>query len=191
MTEKRKDLIRVGNKTQLFPRISECEQEACPIHESCPYMRESAICRVESAFVGQVIGWLDPVTGIGDRVDNITATRFGSEVLPQYKYLFRLMRSEKAIRGDVVYKCKGKVLVYPQYKEIREISKTITLLLDSLKIREQWLNKFGRTMDVAPNLDEIMEKGSPGAYEEMARAAAKEEDTSEEEDNHDDEDEER
>jgi len=112
--------------------------------------------------------WVDPKNGIGDLLNQFQLDRIGTHLMPLYHQLARYALEISALNRTTFKNKQGNVMAYPQFKELREVLRSIREELRELQLDKLWRKKFKGSKE-APDLDidQIMKVGIPGAYEAM------------------------
>lgn len=111
----------------LWDAIPQCNEEACPIRERCPYQKTGK-CTVRLKYLENVF---NTVSAIPEHMDPVTAMKIGMHIIPLYTQLCRFKMEEYACE-TVVTDGKGSTKINPIFREIRETIKLTTTLLNDL-----------------------------------------------------------
>lgn len=168
--------------------ISKCVGEQCGIFERCRYAQGEGLktfekvhssvldrfCTTQKRYVDQVFKSL-----IYSNRDSLTiedSIRLGLMVMPLFGHLIKLKIAEAGIDQVIASNSKGKWVINPIYKEIRETIKGIDSIMMNLGLERPEL----------PDKDDFV-NGDPNYYDRMMDNEAGQESNNEQGENNDEE----
>ena len=102
--------------------VQDCRGEACPAANLCTYEWKGR-CSVEMSYIRAITDVV--YANYSDELTEPLLWRIGTHLVPLYKMLCKLKIEELGTRGVTRVDDKGRVMVNPVFKEIRETLKAI------------------------------------------------------------------
>jgi hypothetical protein len=121
-----KGVVRDDKQLIAWDCIQDCSMENCPISNKCLYIeRSNPKCALQIEYLQS---FTDMIFRTYRYVDEADMFRIGMNLVPLYSSLCRMKIVEKSI-GSLTYEdAKGRVIIHPIYKEMRETMKVIQSL---------------------------------------------------------------
>lgn len=140
--------------------VNQCEQDACPIHDECPYAKKGR-CGVQANFLRSLSVML--YRNMYEEITELKLYRFGMSLMPLYKILSKLYIAEHAIRRPIYRDDKGVRRSNPIYKEIR----------DTLWAIDREWRRLGFTDGAPESVEDPFENGDPHIHDQSPQSTSK------------------
>jgi hypothetical protein len=160
--------VREGKQLVAWDCIQDCSPAACPIGHDCVYKNASRVtgkCDLQSQYLQSFVETIFRTYRYLDEADMF---RIGMHLVPLYGQLCQMKIIAKSVASMAYEDDKGRTLIHPIFKEIRETLKTITVI---------W-KEIGMTGVPVPNLpggDSSIHKhggyGDPSHYTEISKGS--------------------
>lgn len=160
-----------GKRLTYLEHTQECNEDTCPVVKLCTFKKDGKCMYIQDFLRDIYFGWIDKENGLGDVLNQGKLDRIGAHLMPLYSQLIRFWMDTLTIRSLTYEDKKGVARVYPQFKEFREIRKSIKEEVSDMKLDALWEQKFGDSKP-KPGSDRPAppsQDGEPGAYEELEK----------------------
>ncbi len=166
-----------GKQLRFLAHVHHCKKDACKIKSICPFEPKGRCTAVYTFLAGLYRDWVDPESGVGDRLSQVQLDRIGVHLMPLYQQLIRFQMETIVLDETVYTDRKGVIHAHPQFGEIRATLEAIRKELKELGLEKIWLEKFNdkpRPIPTGRSLDDIMKHGEEGAYEALEKEVEEE-----------------
>ena len=142
-----------GRSIIAWDTIANCKLKECLVYDRCSYLKRGK-CGVQVAYVTTLTS---TIMNRYKYLDELSLFKIGTHIIPLYSQLCKMKILEMALEDVDIIDDKGRVLIHPVYKAIRETLTTITIMWRDLDMTIR-----GNDFDVP--IDTVVSKSGDSAY---------------------------
>lgn len=155
-----------GKPIIAWDAISNCKRNECQVYSKCSHLKHGK-CGVQVSYVTKVTNVV--LNRYGAYLDDIGLMKLGLHIIPLYSQLCKMKLLEMALTDVDLVDDRGRVIIHPVYKAIRETLVTINIMWRDLDITM-------RDPDISSDLPLAANKnGAAGYYDSLSASAEKRE----------------
>jgi hypothetical protein len=119
-----------GKTIIAWDTIASCKAKECMVYDRCSYLKRGK-CGVQIAYVTTLTS---TIMSRYKFLDELSLFKIGTHIIPLYSQLCKMKILEMALETVDIIDEKGRILIHPVYKAIRETLTTITIMWRDLDI---------------------------------------------------------